>query len=726
VANLLAFSIGGITMGVLFALAASGLVLTYTTSGIFNFAHGALAMLSAFAFYQMTQVWMWPTWVAFTAVGFILAPLFQVGVYYVIMKRLHGTSEVTKIVVSIAVMLALFGLAQWGWPSNGNLYSIPLFFGNTGEWTIHVGGQDVYFQYFQAFAVATAIVLGVALNFLFKRARLGIAMRAVVDNPDLVRLNGGVPDRIAALSWAIGGSMAAIAGILIAQVQGSTDATSLTILLISSAITAAMIGRLRSIPVTIFGGILIGLEISYFNGYAPQTWGSWSPAFGVSIPVISLFVVLLVLPQDRLRGATLSRLRERFEVPTMKVSWIAAAVLAIFVLMLGQIMAATDAATLAGGLALSIVALSLTLLTGYAGEINLAPISFAGIGAIIAYHHGVIGSILSQRTSTWGILLAIVGTAIIGGFVALPALRLRGLHLALATMAFGIFMSDFLLSFTGVVTVPLIHVQLGFVEGAMTVPPVDLFGLSLATPKAQLIANTVIFCLLGVGMIALRRSSYGRKLVAMKDSPAAAATLGQNLLGLKVSAFMISSGIAALGGVLYCISLGSAQSASFDILLSFALVMGTVVGGIGSVSGALLGGVALGVGLQAIQHTFFNLATAHNDFGQILSWATAWHLAALMPATIGITLGGNPSGSVSNIVQSYRPVVQNRLVLIGTLLALGVTYGLTLAHVWGNWWFVFCFGCIGIIAPAVAKQLATPASAGESSPVEDLPHLIRA
>ena len=539
-ANFLAFSIGGITMGVLFALAASGLVLTYTTSGIFNFAHGALAMLSAFAFYQMTQVWMWPTWVAFTAVGFILAPLFQVGVYYVIMKRLHGTSEVTKIVVSIAVMLALFGLAQWGWPSNGNLYSIPLFFGNTGEWTIHVGGQDVYFQYFQAFAVATAIVLGVALNFLFKRARLGIAMRAVVDNPDLVRLNGGVPDRIAALSWAIGGSMAAIAGILIAQVQGSTDATSLTILLISSAITAAMIGRLRSIPVTIFGGILIGLEISYFNGYAPQTWGSWSPAFGVSIPVISLFVVLLVLPQDRLRGATLSRLRERFEVPTMKVSWIAAAVLAIFVLMLGQIMAATDAATLAGGLALSIVALSLTLLTGYAGEINLAPISFAGIGAIIAYHHGVIGSILSQRTSTWGILLAIVGTAIIGGFVALPALRLRGLHLALATMAFGIFMSDFLLSFTGVVTVPLIHVQLGFVEGAMTVPPVDLFGLSLATPKAQLIANTVIFCLLGVGMIALRRSSYGRKLVAMKDSPAAAATLGQNLLGLKVSAFMLS------------------------------------------------------------------------------------------------------------------------------------------------------------------------------------------
>jgi hypothetical protein len=134
--------------------------------------------------------------------------------------------------------------------------------------------------------------------------------------------------------------------------------------------------------------------------------------------------------------------------------------------------------------------------------------------------------------------------------------------------------------------------------------------------------------------------------------------------------------------------------------------MGTVVGGIGSVSGALLGGVGLGVGLNAIQHTFFNLANAHNDFGQLISWATAYHLAALLPATIGITLGGNPSGSVANIVDSYKPILRDRVVLIGTLSALAVSYILTLVHVWGNWWFVFCFGIIGIVAPAVAEQRA--------------------
>ena len=705
-ANFIVFLIAGITSGVLFALAASGLVLTYTTSGIFNFAHGGVAMLAAFVFYQMTQEWMWPTWTAFVVVCFILAPLFQVGIYRLIMRRLTGTSDITKIVVTIALMLAMFGLAQWGWDQS-TLHSIPIFWGAEGEWTFHLGGRDIYLQYFQVFSIAIALLLGVALSSLFKRTRVGIAMRAVVDSPDLLKLNGGVPDKIAALSWAIGGSMAAVAGVLIGQVQGNVDATSLTILLITCGVTAAMIGRLRSIPMTVFGGVLIGLEMSFFSGYASlhSAWTSWSPSFGIAIPVMSLFVVLLVLPQDRLRGASLSRLRERFVVPTMKTSWVAAGSMLIFVIALSQIMGASDTQTLAGGMALSIIALSLTMLTGFAGEINLAPISFGAIGAIVAYHHGLIGpGYPDQRTSLWGIFLGIIATMIVGAVVAVPALRLRGLHLALATMAFGIFMSVFILSFTGVVTVPLLHIQLSFVGGAMTVPPVKFFLWSLASPQAQLLSSTVLFCLLGVGLIALRRSSYGRRLVAMKDSPAATATLGQNLMWLKISAFMFSSALAAVGGVLYCISKGSVQTSTFDILFSFALVMGTVVGGIGSVSGALLGGVGLSVGLVAIQNTFFNLANAQNDWGQILSWATAYHLAALLPATIGITLGGNPSGSVANIVDSYRPILKDRPVLIATLVALAIAYLMTLTHVWGNWWFVFCFGIIGIVSPALAER----------------------
>jgi branched-chain amino acid transport system permease protein len=389
----------------------------------------------------------------------------------------------------------------------------------------------------------------------------------------------------------------------------------------------------------------------------------------------------------------------------MKTSWIAAGALLAFVVGISQIMGSADAQTLAGGMALSIMALSVTLLTGFAGEINLAPISFGAIGAIVAYHHGLIGpGFPDQRTSLWGIFLGIVVTMIVGAVVAIPALRLRGLHLALATMAFGIFLSVFILSFTGTITIPLVHIQLSFVGGAMTVPPVKFLLWSLVSPKAQLLSSTALFCLLGIGLIAIRRSSYGRRLIAMKDSPAASATLGQNLMWLKISAFMLSSALAAVGGILYCIALGSVQTSTFDIMFSFALVMGTVVGGIGSVSGALLGGVGLGVGLTAIQHTFFNLANAHNDWGQLLSWATAYHLAALLPATIGITLGGNPSGSVANIVESYKPIIKDLPILISTLVALGIAYVMTLTHVWGNWWFVFCFGIIGIISPAVAER----------------------
>ena len=705
-ANFLVYLIAGTTSGVLYALVASGLVLTYTTSGIFNFAHGGVAMLSAFVFYQMTAVWMWPNWISFILVAFVLAPLFQIGVYRIIMRRLTGTSDITKIVVTIALMLAIFGLAAWGWPPDTS-YPLSLFWGVTAEWTFHVGSHDVYLQYFQVFAIAVAAIMGIGLSILFKRTRVGIAMRAVVDSPDLLKLNGGVPERVAAISWAVGGSMAAVAGILIAQVQGSVDATSLTILLITCGVTAAMIGRLRSIPVTVFGGILIGLEIAFFTGYASQhqEWTSWSPQFGVAIPVMSLFVVLLVLPQDRLRGATLSRLRERYTVPTMKTAWVSGLALMIFVIGMGQIMGTSDTTMLAAGMALSIIALSLTLLTGYAGEINLAPISFGAIGAIVAYHHGLIGpGFPDQRTSLWGIGIGIVVTMVLGGLVALPALRLRGLHLALGTMAFGIFLSTFILSFTGVVTIPLIHLHLAFVGGAMTVPPVKFLAWSLASPKAQLLSSTVLFIFLGVGLVALRRSPYGRRLVAMKDSPAASATLGQSILWLKVSAFMLSSGLAAVGGILYCIALGSVQTTTFDIFLSFGLVMATVVGGMGNVSGALFGGVFFGVGLTAVQHTLFNLANAHNSWGQLFSWATAYHLAALLPATIGITLGSNPSGSIAKIVEGYRPVVEDRVVLIGTLLAIGVTYAMTATHVWGNWWFVFCVGMIGLLAPLAAER----------------------
>ena len=138
-----------------------------------------------------------------------------------------------------------------------------------------------------------------------------------------------------------------------------------------------------------------------------------------------------------------------------------------------------------------------------------------------------------------------------GGLIALPALRLRGLYLALATLAFGVFVSDMIIADIAPHVLPIFHLNYSiFPNGTLQIPALKLGPIDLSSSKTFLTASTCIFILIGIGLIALRRSNYGRRLTAMKDSPAAAATLGQNLIKLKLSVFMISAAIAGLGGVL--------------------------------------------------------------------------------------------------------------------------------------------------------------------------------
>ena len=244
-------------------------------------------------------------------------------------------------------------------------------------------------------------------------------MRAVVDNPALLQLNGGRPERLAAFSWALGGALAALAGVLITPISGGTLDVHVLTLLVLDSIAAAMFGRLRSIWLTFAGALVLGLASTYVLGYFPESW-SWASNFRIALPMIVLFVVLIVLPQDRLRGATLLRTRERFTVPTMRsaVTW--GVILLLVVVALEQVMGSSDMGSLTVGIIFGIIALSLTLLTGYAGEINLAPVSFGAIATIIVFHLGLSGTGLAQRITPWGLLIGIAVTAVVGGLIALP------------------------------------------------------------------------------------------------------------------------------------------------------------------------------------------------------------------------------------------------------------------------------------------------------------------
>jgi len=699
------YSIFGLVLGGVYGIAASGLVLTYNTSGIFNFAHGAEAMLGAFVYWELRTNFHWPAPIALFLVLGVFAPLMGGVLYAVIMRGLRETAEVTKIVVTVALMLGMLYLSQWIWnPTKPR--TDHLFFGERSS--VKILGSKVTTHELIALGVAALIAVG--LRILFYRTRVGVAMRGAVDDPNLLQLNGHNPERLAALSWGLGSFLAVLAGVLVTPISGGAlEATALTLLVIQS-FAAAMFGRLRSVPRTFVGALVLGLGANYVLAYFPTSW-QWTSDFRISLPMIILFLVLVVLPQDRLRGVAV-RTRERAHLPTVRTAVIAGAALVAVVVLLRQLMVDSDVTTLTLGISFAIIALSLTLLTGYAGEMNLASVSFGAIGSLIVFHIGVHGHGLASRTTIWGVIAGVIVTALVGALVALPALRMRGLYLALATMAFGVFLTDMILLDVVPHKLPLLHTNFSlFTQGSLLMPPLKVGPLDMRNGTTFLVTVTVVFALIGIGLIVLRNSSYGRRLAAMKDSPAAAATLGQSLVKLKLSVFMLSAAIAGLGGILMSTTLGSVTADNFAIFISLALLMLSVVFGIGYVSGALLGGVMAGVGFGIVVATFNHLATNHTDLHGL--YATLAHVAAVSPALIGIGVGRSPSGSLHDFIESYRPMRNAKPVLVGGAAAEAGLYALALAGALTNWWFAILTMVLALVLPVIGRMVMPAAFLSE-------------
>ncbi|MFF0815840.1 ABC transporter permease [Rhodococcus sp. NPDC003318] len=696
------FTILGLVLGSVYAIAASGLVLTYNTSGIFNFAHGAQAMLGAFVYWQLSVGWGVPTPIALLLVLGVFGPLMGLGLYVLIMRGLRDTAEVTKIVVTVSIMLGMLFLSQWFWhPEDPR--TLRMFFGDDAAFSFF--GATVHVH--ELLCLIAAVAIAVGLRLLFTRTRMGATMRGVVDDPDLLRLSGHNPERIAGFSWALSSMLAVLAGILITPISGGTLEANLLTLLVIDAFAAAMFGRLRSIPRTFVGALVLGLAGTYLLGYAPATW-TWTSNLRVSLPMIALFVVLIVLPQDRLRGAAV-RTRERYHVPSVRkaVGWAVALVVIVYLIRL--LMVESAITTLTIGVCFAIVALSLTLLTGYAGEMNLAPLSFGAIATIVVYHVGITGTGLAQRLTIVGVILGVIVAALVGGLVALPALRLRGLYLALATMAFGVFLSNMVLRDTTEHELFGLRFSI-FTGGTLVIPPLRVGPLDLADPTTFLMTVTAVFAVLGVALVALRNSGYGRRLTAMKDSPAASAMLGQSLVKLKLSVFVLSAGIAGLGGILMSSAMGSVSGESFTIVISLTLLMLTVVAGIGYVSGAFFGGVMAGVGFSVIMVSFTNLAKAQPDLEGL--YLLLGNIAAVSPALIGIGVGHNPSGSVHQVVESYRTLRGAKPVLIGGAAVVAVAYVLALTGILDNWWFASITIVTVFLLPVIGEMLMPTAVLG--------------
>ncbi|MGH3413969.1 MAG: ABC transporter permease [Marmoricola sp.] len=556
----LSFTVIGLFTGAAYAIAASGLVLTYSTSRVFNIAHGAFGMVFAFAYWDISQRQGIPTWISLVLVLLVLAPLSGIFVQRVFAKGLGRAPVSVALVVTVGLLVGLIGIATQVWPPAAR--SLPQFFAGH---LLRVGGVTVTWH--QLLTIALSGVVAGGLYLLLNHTRTGTAMRASVDSPELLELYGGRPELLNALAWAIGVSLAALAGILLTPVIG-LDYYQLTLLVIS-AYAAAMLGKLTNLPLTFVGAMGLGLAQSYSVGYLPSDGGL--SAFRAVVPTLFLFVVIVLLPQVPLRvgqvrgivAAPLPRLRDAL-------GWGVGLVLVVAVLTTflqgSTLLLIGTAATYA------IVMLSLVLLTGYGGFVSLAQFSFAGVGAL-AYAR-------IDEPNLFGLLLAVLVTAAAGALVALPVLRLTGLYLALATLAFAELMDKLVFQASW---------AFGF-NDTLPARRLSILGFHPDGTGSYTVMMTAFFVLVALLVLWLRRGRYGRVVIAARDSEAAASMLGLNLRSFRMVLFALSAGIAGLAGALYAGLRETVGAVDFQFFTSLLLLLMAVIWGVTSVTGALLGG----------------------------------------------------------------------------------------------------------------------------------------
>jgi branched-subunit amino acid ABC-type transport system permease component len=563
----LPFLVIGITAGGVYALAAMGLVLTYATSGVFNFAHGAVGMFATYIFYTLRVEQNLPTPLAMAAAVLVVAPLMGVLIDRVLLRRLQGSPPAASVVASIGLLVALQGLTVAIYGSTTR--QMPPIFPTR---TYRLPGVNVGMD--QTIVLAVSVLVGIGLALLLRSTHFGLKTRAVVGDPELAALVGTDPRGVTTRSWMLGSALAALAGVLFSPFV-QLDSIALTLLVVQ-AFGAAIIGRLRSLPLANLGAYLVAIAaalISKFVASKPALAG-----LPTSLPFLVLFAVLvgsrkgsfeeLVDPRARGRsGRRAAVAGRRFPVVSL-VGLGVVAVLLPFVLSSNRLLTATST------LAFVLVFSSLSLLLGLSRQVSLCHAVFVVFGATTFSH-------LLTAGLPW--LLALVGAGLlivpVGALVAIPAIRLSGLFLALATFGFGVLAQYF-----------IFPSGLAFGRDAYA---------GLARPQA-VASDTryyyVVLAVVAVGVIAvevIRVTRLGRILRILADSPLATQSLGVDPTAARVIVFCCSAFLAALSGGLIGGLVQIVTPGSFDFFQSLVWPAVLVTAGAATLAGSVLAAVLL-------------------------------------------------------------------------------------------------------------------------------------
>ncbi|MDG2026771.1 MAG: ABC transporter permease [Acidimicrobiales bacterium] len=586
----------GTPPGTVYALIGLGFVLTYKTSGVFNLAFGAQAYISAAMFFKARQEWGWGIVPAVVLSVFVIAPAIGLTLERLIFRNLRTASAVSKLVIAIGLSVALPALFEL-------IADYKPVAGRTPTGIVPDGSSVFYdptgVYPFSRDELAQIIVAGVGvilLGAMFRFTSMGLAMRGVVESPRMTELAGIPADRVSALAWAISSIFAGMAGVLIAPRLNTLISNDFFTLMVL-AMAAAAVGRLVSLPGAFFGGMGLGWFIAVFNTYLPR-WAddhTWLEPFKdnltPSLPFVVLFGILVFWPAIR-RAVDAADPLSGVDPPppalaaTTRHPLLTLQTRIFGVCFLGLVgwLGFTQAdvrwiALLSTATVLSIIYLSITVITGFAGQISLCQGAFAAIGAFTVFQ-------LVDRYDMSALTAALIGAAIaavVGAIVALPVLKLGGVWLAIATLAFAFFFDAVIVKFSWV----------GGGESALfsgtqvprpVIGPFD-FGES---DRAFLALAVIVLVIVSVAVIQLREGTIGQSLRALRSSEVAAESIGISPARARIVAFAVSAFIAGLGGAFLAMLEGdvnypknfSPVAAMFWLVLVVSLSARTVEGAI--------------------------------------------------------------------------------------------------------------------------------------------------
>ncbi|HXZ62508.1 MAG TPA: ABC transporter permease [Acidimicrobiales bacterium] len=587
---MLQFVIAGLVLGGIYAIASAGLVITYTSSGILNFAFGAMAYFIARLYYFFHTQHGWPIWTSAVVSILVAAPAMGVLLYAVLFRFLRLSSPLIKVVATIGLLVALPSLATW-------------LFGNQAiQQAPGLAPQPVAVYQFlgvpvtldQIIVYGCVVVTVVAGAVVLRYTEVGLKVRAMVDSPAMTDLSGTNPTAISLGVWGVSTFFAGLCGVLAAPIIG-LDAGNFT-LLIAASFAAVVAARLRSLPVAVIVGLLMGVATSLFQRYLPPA-SQWTTEIIDAVPfiVIALFLIYslfrggrvgetdgwggaldrAITPQgeSRLAGSTHNvvetaslNLFGKYAGPLVLVLAVAVAPLLVSGYWVGLFPQA---------FALAVICLSWTIVTGEGGMLWLCQITFAGVGALttaqLANHYG------------WPVLAAaVVGgllAAAMGAVVGFLSIRLGDLYVALVTLTFGLLMENL------VFTLPtFVNQGLGVTLNRPGFASSDLSYAYLCL---------VVFAIIALFVVNLRRSTTGLALNAVRWSEKGAKTSGISVVQMKVIAGALAALVAGIGGALYAMAQTTFQPNEFATFLGIIWLAVLVTMGVRSTTAALIAGLML-------------------------------------------------------------------------------------------------------------------------------------